>query len=220
MHKAIIIFLLFLFPCISHAEIKLFKTGGRIHFQYGANIGYNLNYFIYRTTLQQRDVASGYQGGVFLRVSRSRVFVQMDFDYQHSKVFIRNGNITTKFGNNIPFDKLTFRYNTLGIPIVLGGLVVKKPLYKMRLFTGIEVDLVTKIKALYTQNNLDYSRSLRKKDKRDLIRPAQFSYQMGMGMDIAMFVMDFRYNLGFRNFYKEQYRTQTHLFQTTVGVIF
>ena len=43
---------------------------------------------------------------------------------------------------------------------------------------------------------------------------------MGMGMDVAMFIMDFRYNLGFRNFYKEQYRTQTHLFQTTVGVIF
>lgn len=213
------ILLLFLFPCISRAEIRLFKTGGRIHFQYGANVGYNLNYFVYKND-NQKDVASGYQGGLFMRVSRSRVFVQADLSYMHSKVFIKNGVFTTKFGNNIPFDKLTFKYNTIAIPVVIGGLVVRKPLYKMRLFTGIEVDLVTKVKAFYTQNNIDYVRSLRKKDKRDLIRPAQFSYQMGMGMDIAMFVFDFRYNLGFRNFYKEQYRTQTHLFQTTVGVIF
>lgn len=219
MIKRLFILLLFLLPCISRAEIKMFKTGGRIHFQYGLNVGYNLNYFIYKNH-NQKDIASGYQGGLFVRVSRSRVFVQLDLDYMHSKVFIKNGTLTTRFGNNIPFDKLTFRYNTIGIPIVLGGLVVKKPSYKMRLYTGLEVDLVTKIKAQYTQNNIDFTSSLRKKDKRDLIRPAQFSYQMGMGMDVAMFIMDFRYNLGFRNFYKEQYRTQTHLFQTTVGVIF
>lgn len=219
MYKKAIILLLILFPCISHAEIKIFKTGGRIHFQYGVNVGYNLNYFIYKND-NQKDIASGYQGGLFLRVSRSRVYVQMDFDYMHSKVFIKKGTLNTKFGNNIPFDKLTFRYNTIGIPVVLGGMVVKNPLYKLRLYTGLEVDMVTSVKASFTQNNLDYTRSLRRKDKRELIRPAQFSYQMGMGMDIAMFVMDFRYNLGFRNFYKEQYRTQTHLFQTTIGVIF
>lgn len=215
--KAII--LLFLFPCISRAEIKMFKTGGRIHFQYGLNVGYNLNYFIYKNGVQ-KDVSSGWQGGAFLRVSRSRVFAQLDLNYLRSEVFIKNGILTTNFGNNIPFDKLTFRYHTLGIPVVLGGLVVRKPLYKLRLYTGMEVDMVTKVKAFFTQNNVDYIRGLRKNEKRDLIRTTQFSYQMGTGMDIAMFVFDFRYNLGFRNFYKEQYRTQTHLFQTTVGVIF
>jgi len=53
-----------------------------------------------------------------------------------------------------------------------------------------------------------------------VLRPEQFSYQLGSGMDIAMFVFDFKYNLGFRSFYKETYRTQTHLFQFTAGVIF
>ncbi len=219
MLKKISILLLIVLPYLCYGEIRLFKTGGRIHFQYGFHAGYNLNYFIYKNN-QQRDVASGYQGGIFMRVSRARVFAQLDLLYMHSKVFIRNGILTTQFNNNIPFEKLTFRYNSIGIPVVLGGIVVKKPLYKMRLYTGLEVDLVTKIRANYTQNNIEYEKHLQKKSKRALIRPAQFSYQMGAGMDIAMFIMDFRYNLGFRNFYKEQYRTQTHLFQTTIGVIF
>ncbi|MBK8353026.1 MAG: outer membrane beta-barrel protein [Saprospirales bacterium] len=157
---------------------------------------------------------------MFVRVSRSRVFVQLDLDYMHSKVFIKNGTLTTRFGNNIPFDKLTFRYNTIGIPIVLGGLVVKKPSYKMRLYTGLEVDLVTKIKAQYTQNNIDFTSSLRKKDKRDLIRPAQFSYQMGMGMDVAMFIMDFRYNLGFRNFIKNNIERKLIYFKLLLALFF
>jgi hypothetical protein len=41
-----------------------------------------------------------------------------------------------------------------------------------------------------------------------------------MGMDIAMFIFDAKYSVGMRSFFKEDYRTQTHLFQFTVGAIF
>jgi hypothetical protein len=39
-------------------------------------------------------------------------------------------------------------------------------------------------------------------------------------MDIAMFIFDIKYSVGLRSFFRENYRTQTNLFQFTVGAIF
>jgi len=87
------------------------------------------------------------------------------------------------------------------------------------MYNGIEVDLIAQTRIILEQQNQQEYR-LNRKEKRDIMRPAQFSYQLGTGFDIAMFVFDVKYNFGLRSFYKESYRTQTHLFQFTAGVIF
>jgi hypothetical protein len=68
--------------------------------------------------------------------------------------------------------------------------------------------------------NSDEAYQLTRSEKRSFLRPVQFGYQLGMGMDIAMIILDAKYNLAFRSFYREQFRTQTHLFQFTIGAIF
>jgi hypothetical protein len=197
----------------------IFKTGGRPRLQFGLQTGTNLNYFIYDKDRKQKDVAAGYQGGVFFRVTRQKAFVQFEMNYLWSEVFLKNGLFTNEIGDSILFDKLTFRYHTFSIPFIFGAYAVKKPLYKLRFYNGIEADFITKTRAIFNNNDENVYKILRK-EKRSILRPEQFSYQLGMGMDIAMFIFDVKYNLGFRSFYKEQYRTQTHLFQFTVGAIF
>ena len=201
------------------ARPQIFKTGSRPRLQFGFQGGANFNYFIYNKNRTQKDVAAGYQAGVFFRVTRQKAFVQFEMNYLWSSVFLKNGVFTTEIGQNIPFDQLTFRYHTFGMPFIFGAYAVKKPLFKLRFYNGIEADFIAKTRVILSQNNNEVYK-LSRTEKRNILRTAQFSYQLGMGMDIAMFIFDFKYNLGFRSFYKEEYRTQTHLFQITAGVIF
>ncbi|HPA34933.1 MAG TPA: outer membrane beta-barrel protein [Chitinophagales bacterium] len=216
--KKWICYILLSLPLALAAKPQLFTSGSRIRFQLGAQAGVNTNYFKYRN-IDQRDVSAGFQGGIFFRVSRQKVFAQLEMNYLWSQVFLKNGIFTSQVGNNIPFEKLTFRYHTYGIPFIFGGIPVKKALFKMRMYNGIEVDLIAQTRIILEQQNQQEYR-LNRKEKRDIMRPAQFSYQLGTGFDIAMFVFDVKYNFGLRSFYKESYRTQTHLFQFTAGVIF
>lgn len=210
--------ILFLLPIIAGAKPKIFKTGAKPRLQFGGQIGANLNYFRYKNGIQ-RDVSAGYQGGFFFRVSRQKAFVQFETNFMRSTVFLNNGVFNSEIGNNIPFSELKLKYHTVGIPFIFGAYAVKKPLYKLRFYNGIEAEFITKVKATILQNdNAIYQ--LTKTEKRQIFRPEQFSYQLGMGMDIAMFIFDIKYSVGMRSFFKEDYRTQTHLFQFTIGAIF
>jgi hypothetical protein len=215
----IIILLVLGASALLSAEPHVFRMGARPKLQLGFQTGANINYFIYRNQNVQKDVAGGYQGGLFFRISRQKVYAQFEMNYLWSQVFLKNGIFTTDFGNNIPFDNLSFRYHTFGLPFIFGAMAVKKPIFKLRFYNGIESDFILRTRAVLEQNDLETYR-LKRSEKRSVLRPEQFSYQLGSGMDIAMFVFDFKYNLGFRSFYKETYRTQTHLFQFTAGVIF
>ena len=207
-----------LLPFLLTAKPTLFKSGSRPRLQFGGQVGANLNYFVYKNGVQ-RDVSAGYQGGFFFRVSRQKAFVQFELNFMRSTVFLKNGIFDSKIGNDIPFEELKLKYHTVGIPFIFGAYAVKKTIYKLRFYNGIEAEFVTKVNATISQNDNEVYR-LKRPEKRDIFRPAQFSYQLGMGMDIAMFIFDAKYSVGMRSFFKEDYRTQTHLFQFTVGAIF
>ncbi|MCB0507465.1 MAG: outer membrane beta-barrel protein [Bacteroidetes bacterium] len=195
-----------------------FKTGSRLHLQIGGQVGAHLNYFRYKNGIQS-DESAGYQGGFFFRVSRQRAFVQFELNFLRSRVFLKNGIFNSEINHNIPFDQLNLKYHTVGMPVIFGAYAVKNPLYKLRFYTGIEAEFLTKVNATIVQNNNEVYR-LERKEKRQIFRNTQFSYQVGMGMDIALFIFDVKYSLGMRSLFKEDYRTQTHLFQFTVGAIF
>lgn len=210
--------ILLLLPLLASARPEMFKTGARPRLQFGGQVGANLNYFIYQNG-NQRDLAAGYQGGFFLRVSRQRIFAQFELNFMRSTVFLTNGVFNNEFGKNITYDRLKFKYHTVGIPFIFGAYAIKKPMYKLRIYNGIEAEFITKAKAYLEQgNNKVYN--LKRNEKRQILRPEQFSYQVGAGMDIAMFIFDIKYSVGMRSFFKENYRTQTNLFQFTVGAIF
>jgi len=216
--KKTISILIFCLPLLIMAKPKIFKTGGRPHLQYGGQVGANLNYFIYLNGLQ-KDISVGYQGGLFMRVSRKRIFAQFEVNMLRSTVHITNGIFNNQFGQNVSYDKLKFKYYSVGIPLILGGYALKKPLYKLRMYGGFEAQFITKTNAYINSNNKGYH-TLNRNEKREILRPAQANFLMGTGMDIAMFIFDVKYSAGMCSFFREDYRTQTNLFQFTVGMIF
>ncbi|MBK9329729.1 MAG: outer membrane beta-barrel protein [Sphingobacteriales bacterium] len=221
MRKSLMIGFLFLVPSLLFGEMKphVFKMGARPKLQIGFQSGINIDHYVYQYKAQ-KDVGLGYQGGIFFRVSRQKVFAQFELNYLWSQVHINSDALTGTIGQNIPIGHLTMRYHTFGIPFIFGAIPVKKPIFKWRIYNGIEADFIMKAHAVLYQQNSKEVYKLKLNEKRAILRPEQFSYQLGTGMDIAMFIFDFKYNLGFRSFYKEVFRTQTHMFQMTAGVIF
>jgi hypothetical protein len=200
------------------AKPELFKTGGRPRMQIGGQVGANINYFVYKNGMQ-KDESAGYEGGIFFRISRQMAFVQFEINFLRTSVNFKNGIFTTLLNNTIPFDVLKMKYHTVGIPLVFGAYAVQKPIFKLRFYTGIETTLIARTKVVLKQNDT-YTFKLTRPEKRQIFRPAQFNYLLATGVDIAMFTIDFKYSVGMRSFFKEEYRTQTHLFQITVGAIF
>ncbi len=221
MKKNLLIGYIVLLPLFLFGEMKphVFKTGARPKMQVGFQSGVNINHYIYENK-GQKDIGAGYQGGIFFRVSRQKVFAQFEMNYLWTQVHINSDALTGTFGPNISINHMTMRYHTFGIPFIFGAIPVKKPIFKWRIYNGIEADFIMKTHAVLYQQNSTEVYKLKQYEKRAILRPEQFSYQLGTGMDIAMFIFDFKYNLGFRSFYKEVFRTQTHMFQMTAGVIF
>lgn len=216
MKKALLIGMLL--PFFLMAKPELFKTGGRPRLQIGGQVGANLNYFIYKKG-NQKDESAGYQGGIFLRATRQIAFIQFELNFLRASVNFKNGVFTKQINDSIPFDVLKMRYHTLGMPITFGVYAVKKPIFKLRFYNGIEMEIIAKTKVTLKQNDKEIYK-LSRVERRAIFRPTQFSYILATGMDIAMFTFDVKYSIGFRSFFKEDYRTQTHLFQFTVGAIF
>ena len=212
---------MFLLPLLLFGEMKphVFKIGARPKLNIGFQTGVNIDHYVYQKK-NQKDVGVGYQGGLFFRISRQKVFAQFEMNYLWLQVHINSNALTGTIAQNKPIDYLTLRYHTFGIPFIFGAIPVKKPIFKWRIYNGIEADFIMKAHAVLYQQNSKEVYKLKQYEKRAILRPEQFSYQLGTGIDIAMFVFDFRYNLGFRSFYKEVFRTQTHMFQMTAGVIF
>ena len=201
-----------------------FRSGKRMHLQLGGDIGLNLNYFVYKENRIRtfKDIGVGYQGGFFFRISKGSIYTQFDFNFLRTTFFV-DGVVFDD--PNITVNQTSLRFNSLGIPVVLGVYAYKNPLFKLRFFTGIEPYFMVKSRIFYDINNngenqlIEYK--LSRTEKREYFKAAQLSYQFGSGVDIAMFTIDFKYSLGLVNYIKDDVvRTQTHLFQLLFGVIF
>ncbi|MBK9794597.1 MAG: outer membrane beta-barrel protein [Sphingobacteriales bacterium] len=201
-----------------------FRSGKRMHLQLGGDIGLNLNYFIYKENRSRtyKDIGVGYQGGFFFRVSKGSIYTQFDFNFLRTTFPVYG---VTFADPTVTVNETRLRFNSLGIPIVLGIYAYKNPLFKLRFFTGIEPYFMVKSRIFYDisvngdEQLIEYK--LSRAEKRKFFKPAQLSYQFGSGVDIGMFTIDFKYSIGLVNYIKDDYvRTQTHLFQLMMGVIF
>lgn len=92
-------------PLFAQARPHLFSTGSRLKFQFGGSAGYNLNYFVYRTDAQ-RDVSHGYEAGLFCRLTRSKVFGQVEFNFRGSEVHLHDQSLVLNSGSLLHVDKI------------------------------------------------------------------------------------------------------------------
>jgi len=171
--------------------------------------GINTNTFVYRTENVDPDLLAGLQLGTGLRVSKRRAFVEGDITY------INYGLSVNIYGDtDTIFDPITVRMNSLEVPLLIGYIPVKKPVFKCYLYGGL-------INRFSLKGNLSF------RDETIKFSPKEFDLhtynllvRFGTQIDIAMFNFDFNYSIGVTNSFRSDIRTNSHAMQFSIGYLF
>jgi len=147
-------------------------------------------------------VSVGYLGGFGARITKRKLYGEMNFNFIRSGIPLE----LQRIGSNLP--NSTINISAFEIPIVAGYKFANTAFFKWSMYTGINTIIVTRVK----QNDLDFTKS-------DMKNP-QFGLRGGSGIDFAFFTFNFHYTYGLNKLIKNENRTNNHLMEFNIGVIF
>jgi hypothetical protein len=104
--------------------------------------------------------------------------------------------------------------NSLDVPLLLGYIALKKPVFKWYFYGGL-------VNRFSLKGNLTY------RDVAIKFTPGEFDLhtynllvRFGTQIDLAMFNFDFNYSIGVTNSFRDDIRTNSHAFQLSIGYLF
>jgi hypothetical protein len=170
--------------------------------------GLNTNTFVYRSENVTPDLLGGIQLGAGLRVSKRRAFAEGDITYINYGL-----SVDISYSDTV-FDPITVRMNSLDVPLLLGYIALKKPVFKWYFYGGL-------VNRFSLKGNLTY------RDVAIKFTPGEFDLhtynllvRFGTQIDLAMFNFDFNYSIGVTNSFRDDIRTNSHAFQLSIGYLF
>ncbi len=191
---------------ISMVPLCLMAQQPKMHIKlYG---GWNTSNLVYRSDVLQADLLSGWQAGGGFRVMHRKEFLEVDI------TFCKYG-LTLQPSEDIDFDNdspLDIRIRSLEIPLTMGYIAVKKPVFRWFLYGGL-VSRFT-LNGKYTYEGV--TESFKPKEIR--LHVYNLGARFGTQVDIGMFNVDFSYTIGLTNAFKTRLRTNSHGLQLSVGL--
>ncbi len=169
-----------------------------------AYIGTNLVSYVQKADSLSAEILAGGQGGFGFRVLQKRLMGEVGFN------FLRYG---------IRYDDAAagVQINSFELPVNVGYASYKSPLIKHFLYGGITTNIILKGFIDFDDETIP---SVKFKAKDIGLSNPTFLLRLGSQLDIAFFNIDFNYSLGLNKAYRQNVRTQTHLFELNFGLIF
>lgn len=177
--------------------------------------GISTNTFVYRAENVDSDILLGWQAGGGLRVSHRRAFIEGDIVYSNYGF-----TVTFEEEDELPvIGPLEVRLHALDIPIVLGYIPVKTPVFKWYLYGGLASRFSLRGKFSYTDE--DGQQVKESYSPSDLnLKTYNLGVRFGTQIDVAMFNFDFNYTIGITNALKGRVRTNYQALQFNIGYLF
>jgi len=172
--------------------------------------GYNSHLFVYREYEKSSDIFNGWQAGFGLRLSEKMLMAELDF------VFLRN-TVIVPLTDSIDieeFNKFEFRFRSFEIPIKVGVIPIKTPLFKWYTYTGTSFRFNTKGKLKLAGEEFDF------KPKEVGLANPNIDWIIGTQFDVGWLNLELMYSLGVTNSIRENIRTNSHELQLSAGIIF
>ena len=154
----------------------------QLHF--GPKVGYNTSKLSIDRSDIDTDLKNSFQFGAFVRLGE-KVYIQPEVN------FLTQGGIFERpeLGSLSPF-KQEVSLKTIQIPVMIGAKLIDLKVANIRVMGGPVASIVTDSEI---ENKMeDYIAPIEDTDLEDLI----WSFQVGAGIDVLMFTVDIRYNIG------------------------
>lgn len=172
--------------------------------------GYNSHVFVYKEYEKSTDVFHGWQAGFGFRVTQKKFMAEIDL------VFLRN-TVIIPLSDSLEldeFDKFEFKFKSFEIPIKIGVVPIKTPLYKWYCYTGTSLRFNTRGTIKFLDEEIKF------KPKEVGLTNPNVDFILGTQMDIGWLNLELMYSLGVTNSLRENIRTNSHELQLNAGIIF
>jgi len=172
--------------------------------------GFNGSELVYRAENVESDLLGGVQIGGGFRVKYRESFGEIDFGYMIQVI-----NFSPREEDNLPIEEdVELTLGSLDIPIVVGYVPIKTPLFGCYLYGGIANRLILNGRIYY----MDEEYKFNPKDAK--LHVYNLGARFGVQFDIAMFNFDFNYTIGVTNSFRDRTRTNSHAFMFNLGFLF
>ena len=200
--KRLIVIILALGPLCSFAQkpkmyLKLFG-------------GVNTSTLVYRIENVDSDILAGWQVGGAFRVHYREVFGEIDFTFYEQGI-----TFSPRDDDSLPIeDDVNIRLRGFEVPITVGYVPIKTPLFGWYLYGGFANMFSMKGRINYQDQELKF------KPKEASLHFYNLGARFGTQIDIAMLNFDLHYTIGITNSFRDKARTNSHTLALTVGLLF
>ena len=170
------------------------------------------NYASLLETGREREIFGGWQVGFGARVRRRQAFIEILFSFNRWALALQEAD---EFGNVL---SLEAQVNSFELPLIMGYIPYKNPLFKLFLYAGYVNHFNTKIIATVADAAEEITVKLRPKDVDFAIYQA--IGRVGVNFDVAMFNFDFNYSISLNSATKTSYRTSYQQLQVNLAYLF
>ncbi|MGB5348730.1 MAG: hypothetical protein WBN10_03980, partial [Polyangiales bacterium] len=167
-------------------------------------------------TGREQEIFGGWQVGFGARVRRRKAFVEVLFSFNRWSYGFQDVN---EFG--VPFTAVA-QVNSFELPLIMGYIPYKNPLFKLFLYAGYVNHFNTKIIAsVVTAPEFGGEEiTVKLKPKEADFAIYQAIGRVGVNFDVAMFNFDFNYSISLNSATKTSYRTSYQQLQVNIAYLF
>lgn len=162
-------------------------------FTLGPKIGYNTS----KLSVDQSDIETSlknsFQFGIFARIGK-KLYLQPEVNWLTQGGVFKQPEIA---GNISPFEQ-EIDLKTIQIPVIIGYKIINPKIINIRILAGPVASIITD-KKIESKDISGYIKPIEDANIEDLI----WSLQVGAGVDILMFTIDVRYNIGLNKVIKD-----------------
>ena len=162
---------------------------GQFHF--GPQIGYSASKLSLNTDDITSDLSSNFMFGAFVRIGE-KIYVQPEVNWMTSGSVFKYPEVDLGGVDLSPFQQ-DIKLNSINIPVTLGWRIINLHIVNVRLFGGVNANIVTKKTINNSQDVSDVDEELFKPITDADIKDLNWNYHVGVGVDVLMFALDVKY---------------------------
>lgn len=147
----------------------------------------------------QNNYKIGYFGSVFMRINFERHFLQPEISYTINRcniTFNKPQENDAQIGALPAEASITSSIHSVDIPVIYGYNFIKQGPYSLAVFGGPKIRYI-----MNKQSDIDFE-NFDQRDIKETLHPLNFSFTLGVAVNISRIFFDFRYDLGLHNMSK------------------
>lgn len=154
-------------------------------FSIGPKVGFNTNKLTTDLDQISSDITNSFNFGVFVRIG-TKIYVQPEVNW-----LTRGGVFKQPAADDRSPINQEVDLKTIEIPLIVGWRIINLGVGNIRILVGPSASIVTD-KTVSTSSEEGFINPIKESDIEDMV----WGFNMGAGVDILMFTLDVRYQMG------------------------